>query len=359
MRISVVAGDLPHPSGTAVGRDLWAWCRGLRALGHEVDVWVWNRSPSSPSGPVPDWCRDERFELRGLIDARYPIRDGRGLERSPWRPAPGAVALADHIPSFPAVAGFPSAVATVHFRGLLDAAATRRLRRYHLASDRGERYALRRADLVLAYSDRVAKGARGPVEVVPIAVEAPPEPLPAVEEPVAAVLADWWWPPNKTALRMLVEAWPEVRRRVPGARLVLAGRHLEDVRVPSLPGLEPVGEVADSLDVLADAALVAFPCPATSGPKVKVLEAMAVGRAVVTTPPGVEGLVVPPGDGAVVAAPTGFAAALAATLRDPARRDKLASSGRTAVMAHHSPLAAAQARVDAFRRHGLGEEATT
>jgi glycosyltransferase involved in cell wall biosynthesis len=353
MRISVVAGDLPHPTGTAVGRDLWAWCRGLRTLGHEVDVWVWNRSPSSPEGPVPDWCRDERFDRRGLLDVRYPIRDGRGLERAPWEPAAGAVALADHIPSFPAVARFARAVATVHFRGLLDAGATRRLRRYHLASARGERFAMRRAALVLAYSERVAAGARGPVEVVPIAIEAPAEPLPAVEEPVAALLADWWWPPNKAALRMLLGAWPAVRRQVPGARLLLAGRHLEDVRVPALPGVEPLGEVADSVEVLSRAAVVAFPCPATSGPKVKVLEAMAVGRAVVTTEAGVEGLVVPPGDGAVVATPAGFADALAATLRDPARADKVAAGGRTAVMANHSALTAAQARVDAFRRHGL------
>jgi glycosyltransferase involved in cell wall biosynthesis len=115
-----------------------------------------------------------------------------------------------------------------------------------------------------------------------------------------------------------------------------------------LPGVELVGEVRESAELLGQAAVMAFPCPTSSGPKVKVLEALAHGLPVVTTSAGMEGLVVPSGDGAVISDRRNFARALAGLLADPERRASLGDSGRAAVARHHSPLAAARARINAF-----------
>ncbi len=350
MRISVVAGELPHPEGTAVGRDLWAWCEGMRALGHELDAWVWLRSPSSPEGPIPPWCRYEPFEAasRWRGHARAVLHPRQELALAGWEPASGAVAVADHLWSFAAVSRFPRSVATFHFRTTLDAVAVRRFKRADIQMARAERIAGRQAGLVLAYSERVGHGLAKPAHVIPIAYPVPEVALPAVSEPVAALMADWSWPPNQRAVSWLLTAWPEVRDAVPGARLLLAGRHLDDIGVGFLPGVDLVGEVSASADLLGRAAVVAFPCPPSSGPKVKVLEALAHGLPVVTTSAGVEGLVVPPGDGVVIADRRNFARALAGLLADPERRASLGDSGRAAVARHHSPLAAAQARINAF-----------
>jgi glycosyltransferase involved in cell wall biosynthesis len=162
---------------------------------------------------------------------------------------------------------------------------------------------------------------------------------------LAGLLADWRWPPNRWVLPRLLAMWPMVRAAVPDARLLLAGRGLHDVG--DLAGVEVLGPLRCSADLLDRVALIAFPCPDTSGPKVKVLEALSHGLPVVTTPAGVEGLLLPPGSGAVVTGLEGFPAALADLLASPRRRTELGRSGREAMLAGHAPVPAARARVAA------------
>jgi glycosyltransferase involved in cell wall biosynthesis len=174
----------------------------------------------------------------------------------------------------------------------------------------------------------------------------PDEPLPPRDEPVVLLLANWAWPPNAKALQWMLEVWPQVRQRVPAAELVLAGWGLDRMGVSSGAGVRVIGSVAHSVDALSEASVLAFPCPPTSGPKTKVLEALSYGLPVVTTSYGVEGLWLGPGEGAVVADKSAFASAIADLLADPERRRHLAVTGRAAMLAHHSGRAAARARVE-------------
>ena len=347
----MVASELPHPDGTAAGRDLWAWCEGARSLGHEVDAWIWYISRSSPEADIPSWCRYEPFssarDWRSRLHHIWRPRDE--LERSGWEPAPGAVAVADHYPSFAAVLRFERSVVTFHLRSLLDAWAVRHLNPTDIQVARAEWIASRRAGLSLAYSQRVGRYLGTQPRLVPIAYPAPSDPVPTVDRPVAALIADWSWPPNRRSLRVLLKCWPEVRSRVKGARLLLAGRNLDSMGIGTEGGVELVGEVSKSSEVLSQAALVAFPCPSSSGPKVKVLEALSYGVPVVATPAGVEGVFAPSGSGSLVAAPSDFARALSGLLSNPEQRAALGRSGREAVLTHHSPTASAQARIDAMR----------
>jgi len=144
------------------------------------------------------------------------------------------------------------------------------------------------------------------------------------------------------ALASLLDQWPTVRRLVPDAQLLLAGRGLRNA--PALPGVEVVGEVAQASDVLSRAAVLAFPCPPTSGPKMKVLDALAWGLPVVTTDAGTEGLSLSPGT-ITIASPPDFAAGLAAVLKDEPKRRRMAAAGRADVLAHHRPEQAAAARL--------------
>jgi glycosyltransferase involved in cell wall biosynthesis len=240
-------------------------------------------------------------------------------------------------------------VLTQHYLTKLEMRALRRFELRDVQDLRAERRNARQAHLVLAYSQRVAAALGVPATPIPMAYPIPDEPLPLVDRPVATMLADWRWPPNHYALRQLLDAWPEVRDAVPDARLLIAGRHLDASAVGTISGVEVVGPVAHSTDVLERSAVLAFPCPATSGPKVKVLEAMAHGLAVVTSPGGAEGVGAgaEPAPGLVSAPPAAFAGQLARVLGDSELRAELAAAGRAVVTRVHAPRAAARARVEA------------
>jgi glycosyltransferase involved in cell wall biosynthesis len=347
VKVSVVAFEHPLAEGTAAGRALWTWCNGVVSLGNELEVWSWY--PSPPRQPLPEWCQWRPLPDRSLWRAHLQglLRPRHDSALAGWEPDSGAVAVADDVPSFAAVAPFDRSVVTIHFRALADARAVRALRAPQVQLARAERHGGRRAGLAMAFSPRVGRHLRRPAVFVPIAYPVPAEALPVVDEPVAALLADWSWPPNHRALEWLLAAWPEVRDAVPAARLLLAGRHLERASVGSMAGVETLGAVASSTDVLARAAVIAFPCPPTSGPKVKVLEALAHGVPVVTTQAGVEGLVVEPGD-AVAVDRRHFASGLASLLTEPERRAQMAAGGRRSALAHHDGIPVARARLKAF-----------
>jgi glycosyltransferase involved in cell wall biosynthesis len=206
---------------------------------------------------------------------------------------------------------------------------------------RAERRAVRAAGVAITFSPRVARTV-GVGELCPVTLPIPEHPVSLVADPVAVMLADWAWPPNQVALNRLLRSWPRVREQVPHARLLLAGRGMTSP--PQVTGVVVVGEVATARDALSEAAIFAFPCPATSGPKMKVLDALAHGVPVVTTTAGVEGLT-GVDDAVAVTTDADFAQAMTALLRDPDRRAEMAAGGRQAVLDHHSPDRAATARL--------------
>jgi hypothetical protein len=344
LSILLVSRHLPEPQGTAAGRVLLATGTGLLADGHRLRVVSWG--PRPPAGPLPDWCEWRPVPAGGwAAHVRALTRPRRGSADLRLEHDGVDLVLADDPVSFAAVEQLQPAAVTVHYSTALDVAALRRLRPAQLQDIRGERYATSRAAAVLAYSSRVATRLGGTAVPMPFAV--PERTLPPVAEPVVGLLADMRWPPNRAAVRTLLRAWPAVRRRVPGARLVLAGRGLPVAA--ERDGVQLLGWVGDSEEVLGRLAVLAFPCPRTSGPKVKVLEAMAAGVAVATSPAGVEGLDLPP-TAAFVG--TDAVATVVAALTAPMDRAGRARGARpppAAVVRAHSPVPAARAKLAALQ----------
>ncbi len=338
--VVLVSRHVPRREGTAAGRALWALRDGLTSLGRDVTVWSWSPDPDEDDD-LPDRCHVVGLPSRSRWRTRAAaLRRPRGDARALDLPVdPSAIVVADDPVSWPAIAHLEP-VLTVHHAVRLDAAALGRRDPALLQDLRFERTVARYPRLEVL-SGRVALAlARPDAAVVPIAVPmpGPDDELPLPTRPVACLLADWRWHPNRVALDRLLTAWPDVRARVPAARLVLAGRG--DPRVGSLTGVEWRGEVADSRDVLADAVAVAFPCPASSGPKVKALEALVHGRALVTTRAGLEGLHI------TTTPRTGtYTDLLSATLADPDAAAARAADVAVQVRQAHSPVAAARARL--------------
>ena len=139
--------------------------------------------------------------------------------------------------------------------------------------------------------------------------------------------------PNRLGLeRFLDEGWPEVRRRRAGAGLEIAGVGLSEGlrrRLAGQPGVDVLGLVDDLGEALAAARAVVVPIWEGGGTRLKVLESLAAARPVASTPLGVAGLGVDPGEGVVLAeSPASLGAKLAGLLAEPDRAARLGAEGR-------------------------------
>ncbi|MEA2282199.1 MAG: polysaccharide biosynthesis protein PslH [Solirubrobacteraceae bacterium] len=155
-----------------------------------------------------------------------------------------------------------------------------------------ERRALAAVDAVVAFTerDRRALGSRRRIELVPLAAERPTGALdPAgAREDVLFVGSFPHLPNRDAALRLVDGILPAVRRSRPAATLTLVGERPP----PGLArtGVRVTGAVPDVAPYLDAAAVVAVPIRLGGGMRVKVLEALAGGKAVVTSRLAAEGL---------------------------------------------------------------------
>lgn len=171
------------------------------------------------------------------------------------------------------------------------------------------------------------------IEVVPNATEIPPA-VPAASEPTMLFLGSFAYGPNQAGVDWLLrEVWPRVRHKMPEARLLLAGPGSREVPGESPPGgVEALGFVKDLADAYGPARLACAPILAGGGTRLKIVEAAAYGRPVVSTSLGAEGLDLRDGEHLLLAdGPEQFADACVELLSDPARCREMGRSARTFV----------------------------
>jgi glycosyltransferase involved in cell wall biosynthesis len=179
----------------------------------------------------------------------------------------------------------------------------------------------------------------------------PPESDP---EPGAIVfMGTLSYAPNRDAVVYFAERiFPRIKRAVPWATWYVVGRESDDVRraLSRAPqsGIVVTGYVDDVRPYLARAEVVAVPLRAGGGTRLKILEAMAMARPVVSTSLGAEGLdLMADRHLSVADTPDGFADAVIRLLRDPAEGRRLGREARRAVLDRYDWGPIARRYVDA------------
>jgi glycosyltransferase involved in cell wall biosynthesis len=137
------------------------------------------------------------------------------------------------------------------------------------------------------------------------------------------------WEPNVDGVEYFcTQIWPAILADVPGARFRIVGRN-PDKRVQrwASDSVEVTGRVPSVVDHLREAAVVIVPLRIGGGTRLKIFEAMATAKAVVSTTVGAEGLDVHHGEDIVLADdPHRFAEAVVMLLKDQKARSRYESS---------------------------------
>lgn len=307
--------------------------RKLDALAAELDIRIVASEAAGSSG------RDARLDLIG----RMPVLDGPlfylrlpfRLRRAVRSFAPDAIVAEDPHTAWVALrarVGATPVIAEVHGDPAAAARAYGSPARLVLAPllDRMQRSALRRADAVRAvsaYTAGLVESVRGgpPAAVFPAYVDTISFETPRVELPEAPVAVYLGALERAKGVDVLDAAWPQVG--VPGARLVVAGEGTLAVHADAdLRGFVGQDEVARLID---EATVVVVPSRSEGFGRV-IVEAFSRGRGVVASrvggipdlvDHGINGLLVPPGD------PAALAAALRQVLLDRSLAERLGDGG--------------------------------
>jgi len=176
---------------------------------------------------------------------------------------------------------------------------------------------------------------------------------PEVENEILA-LASLDWFPNVDSLRYFhAEIFPLIRKQQPAAMLRIVGRRpAESLRqeFSNIPGIDFVGEVDNVRPYLDRAAVVVVPLRIGGGSRLKILEALAASKAVVSTAIGAEGLDLVPGEDIAVADSSAeFARRVCELLASSDARRRLSESGRRRVREKYGWDGIAQRQESAWR----------
>ena len=100
------------------------------------------------------------------------------------------------------------------------------------------------------------------------------------------------WIPNQNGIKWFLEnVWNIVHSTFPGIKLYLAGRHMPGwIMKNNYPNVEIVGEVDDAYDFINSKSIMIVPLFSGSGVRIKIIEGMALGKTVISTTIGADGI---------------------------------------------------------------------
>lgn len=208
---------------------------------------------------------------------------------------------------------------------------------------RYERWALRAADAVLAVSEtdrRLLSGIMAQpgksIVVIPNLIDVEEyqwdRPIPAEAQQDLAFTGKMDYRPNVDGVLWFAEEiWPFIAQRRPGTTWAVVGQrpHARLSPLRDLKGVTLTGWVEHVQPFLAGAQVIIMPLRIGSGTRLKLIEAMAAGCAIVSTHLGAEGVDVLDGRDLLLAdTPEAFAVAVLELLADPLRRTELGRQAR-------------------------------
>jgi glycosyltransferase involved in cell wall biosynthesis len=99
------------------------------------------------------------------------------------------------------------------------------------------------------------------------------------------------WQPNIDGLLWFIEyCWKPFIKNQASCKMILAGRKIEELAAFKEEGITIAGEVTDAISFMQQAGVMIVPLRAGGGVRIKIIEAMALGKCIISTSIGAEGI---------------------------------------------------------------------
>ncbi|MCB0794110.1 MAG: glycosyltransferase [Flavobacteriales bacterium] len=147
------------------------------------------------------------------------------------------------------------------------------------------------------------------------------------------------WLPNEEGIRwLLTSLWPKVVKKHPRAQLHLAGNKMpKDLIRSKIEGATIKGRIKSAEDYMAKHDVMLVPLFSAGGMRVKIIEGMAMGKCVISTPVGAEGIEYTAGKDLLIAKnQTEFLQHMDRILRDPMEAVRIGTKARELVEQRYS-----------------------
>jgi glycosyltransferase involved in cell wall biosynthesis len=163
------------------------------------------------------------------------------------------------------------------------------------------------------------------------------------------------WSPNQEGLIWFFEnCWDAIREKYPDLEFFVAGRNAPPwfQKMLNLPNVVFKGEVADAYEFMNSKSIMVVPLFSGSGMRIKIIEGMALGKPIVTTPVGTEGISTTSGENIIVITDAdGFVQSISDLIENREYFDKISKNAIEYIHENFDNLSSAGALIEFYKKH--------
>lgn len=193
-----------------------------------------------------------------------------------------------------------------------------------------------------------------PAVVIPYGITCHRSPSDYIKNNLCFIGALDWYPNQEGLLWFIEKVWPWVLDKFPDLLLHVAGRNCPLWLIQKLQGKGIVfyGQVDDGNEFINNFGIMIVPLLSGSGIRIRILDGLAAGKIIVTTPVGAEGLPVVHGKHLLIAADSdSFVTGLCNVLQNPQDCKSLSLNGRKLVMEQFERKSLAAKLLNFYQTH--------
>lgn len=174
-----------------------------------------------------------------------------------------------------------------------------------------------------------------------------------LEYPSVFHIGSMEWAPNQEGLIWFLEnCWSSIHEKYPELKFYIAGRNAPAWLIEKLkaPNVVFEGEVADAYEFMNSKSIMIVPLFSGSGMRIKIIEGMALGKSIVSTPIGAEGIDISPNENVVIASEAEkFREAISKLIEDREFFDKIGKNAVDFINEKFDNLAAAGKLIEFYK----------